>query len=305
MPSLGVQSAVVGCMDRLARWHIQCLGIHSIGAGTLWTRVDNAVDPNYENIVKGTDVAAVDSKVAGVLAGAVVKSFFDRHLDYFTAQAYGSWNDFLSRQVRFRVHENAGELYYSAYGRRLDAANVFPSASRVLGTALKNAADVWSPTAGVPSNVLGPALVEAEVLVVKSPGSVYSLTLPCQANSPSKILALTLTSAGVGSKYVIGGQPLVSLANPGASVLGVTSTGQFNVGDTILLVNGMLTERSAVTSINANIALALSSPVVNSFAIGVNVYPLFYKVNSVGAASGVNSGDSIRFQPREDRVPIW
>ena len=304
MSILSVRSAVMGSVDRIARWRIAAKDVHSVGGGTLWTRVDSANDADYENTVKGTDVAAVDSRMAAVDTGAAIRGFFDRHTDYFSAQGIGNFDNYLAQQ-RFRIHEEGALLWYSAYGQRLTNLNVMPTASRVVGHYSKGAADAWTPGGGIASPTVGPAIIEAVVEVLASPGAVLSIALACQAGSPVKVLGLTLTSGAAGSKFAVGGQVLVSITAPGDTTIGLAATGQFNVGDVIMLTQSGMTERAMVSSISANAYLKVNSGLVNSFTTAALAYPLFYVINSAAGASGTNSGDIVRFQPKEERVPAW
>jgi hypothetical protein len=307
MSTESVQSAIVGQIDRLTQWRLACQDVVSVGGGTLWTRADAAADVDYENDVKGTNLAAVDSQISDMDAGAVVGDWFVKHNDYLAGEsAYGNLAGYLAAR-RFRAHEGFGDLFYNKYGSRLSQATLFPKQARTIGTWLDDSStDVYSPVATpIASNVTGPCIVEAYVDAVNSPGAVLSITLPVQANTPTKVLGLTLTSAGVGSVFPVGTQDLVSTVAVGDTTLGVDSTGQFTEGDRVLVVESDKTEVVLVKSITANQYLECTSPMVNSFSASGDVFPMFYNVLSAAAASGSSDTDKVTFRPRLDRTAGW
>ncbi len=299
-----VHSAIMGQMDRLAKWRQSCQDVVSTGGGVLWARADSANDVDYENKVIGTGLAAVDTKIANLDVGVAISDFFTKHGDYFADQSLNGMSGYLAYR-RFRVHEDFGDLYYDKYRSRLTANYVFPKVARTVGEyARTGGADVYSKVANISSATLGPTMLEALVVTLSSPGVVMSVAVVNMLGSPV-VLPLTLTSGGAGSVFALGAQDVVSAISIGDTSIGVDSTGQFTAGDFVLVIEAGKTEFASVKSITANAALVLHSAMVNSFSTSADVFPLYYGINSVATGSGATNGDNVRFRPRLDRTPAW
>ena len=307
MSEVSVKSAVMQSMDRIAMFRKECAQVVVSGAGSLlWGIVDGSGDIDFENDLKGTQVAAVDTAMVDFNPGAVVQGFARNLNTYARHQGYSTFGAYLTA-MRVRVSEDAADLWYSAIGGRLGRQAIFPKQARTLATYSRSGAgNTFSPTVGVPSVTVGPTPLEFYVAAVLSPGAVFTMAAPTQTNSAVKALSITLTSVGVGSVVVVGVQAVVTNTAVGDQVVGINTTAQFTVGDYVLVKASGKTELALVVSINPNVALALTSPLVESFAsASAFVYPLFFKLNSLIPASGISSGDAVTVRPYVDRTPAW
>ena len=307
MSTQSVQSSIMGCIDRLASWKAACQDVVEAGGGTLWTRVDASGDVDYENRVKGTDIAGVDSKIANLDAGAVVQKFFAVHADYFSndLSISGGWSAYLAQQ-RFRIPADAGDLYYNAYSQRITAKLVFPEITPAFGTFDRTGgADIVSPTSGIASATYGPAGIDAVLSNVASPGIAILNVLGLNYLGSAVTMRMALSGYGIGSVFAVGAQAVVSDVSIGGLNIGVNSSGQYTVGDLVLVKESGKTELVTVASISANAYVRATSPVVNSFTTSAYLHPLFYKVGSAVTVADVTNGDSILFRPMLDRTPAW
>jgi len=308
MSTESVRSAILGCVDRLAAWRAACQSAVAAGAGTLlWAKVDASADVLYENRVKGTDIADVDSKMTVMDVGSIIQKFFGSHASYFSSDLgiSGGWSTFLAQQ-KFRVPEEFGDLYYNAYSQRISAPFVFPKQSRSLATWTRTGgADVISPTAGITSTTYGPTRIGAVISAVASPGlAIVNVVAMNYLGSPVT-MRTALSGADIGSEVAVGQQAVVSDVAVADLNIGVNSTGHFTVGDRALMVEGAKTEVLTIASISANAYIRASSPMVNSFTSSGYLEPLFYKIGSIATVSGTTNTDSLLFRPRLDRTLGW
>lgn len=304
MSVASVRSAVAGSTDRLAAWVKDARAIVQVGNGTIWERVDASEDVDYENAVEGPEIAAVDSRIAAQSVGDSIRDFFTTHGTYFSGKGFGNWEGYLVAQ-RVRVHDFFGELYYRMYSQRLSAAHVYGDTDRTIGLyTYSGTGNLYSPTAGIPTATLGPAIVEALVSAAHSPGVIYSVTALNQQGSPVTF-ALTLTGAGAGSRFALGEEALTTDAVVGVEEIGIAESEAFSVGDRIVVVEGVKTEIADVASITADTHLSLTSATLNSFTTGAYVYPLFREIRTIIAGTGKYDADAMVLRAKPDRVAAW
>ena len=266
----GVQSSILGIIDKAARIREDAQSIVSVGGGTFWSRVDAAGDVAFENTVKGAGVAGVDTKVANYDMGASFTSLLRPLNDYFRAELTLTGLDGFALAHRFRVPQSAAELYYNSLSSKLNQAAVFPRQSTTLGTYSRvGAVDVASLTAGVTSADVGPGMIELLINSLVSPGGVFNLYFPTQTNSATKTVVVTLTAAVPGSIVKLGLQSIISPTGIGSTALPVATTAQFTVGEKVLVKDGNQTEIVNVVSIAANANIHVSSPMLSAFAIAL------------------------------------
>jgi len=256
----------------------------------------------YENAVEGPEIAAVDSRIAVQAVGNAVGDFFTMNATYFSGNGFGNWEGYLLAQ-RVRMHDFFGELYYNMYSQRLAAAYLFGDNDRIIGLyTYSGTGDLYSPTAGIPTATLGPAIVEALVSATNSPAT-YSVTALNQQGSP--VTFTMLVGEGAGSRTALGEQALTTAADVGAQEVGIAESEAFSQGDQVVIVEGVKTEIGNVASITADTHLSLTSGTLNSFTTGAYVYPLFREIRTVIAASDMTDADAMVLRAKPDRVAAW
>jgi hypothetical protein len=298
-----VRSSVIGGLDRIAAWR-QAIQTNSSGGTLLWARVDASGDVDYENTVKGTDVAAVDTAMTTGATGVTVGNWFSRHQDYFSVTSVANMDAYLSANGA-RAHEYAAACYTDKYATNLTARNVFPATSRTVATYLFSGVNVFSPAPAYASATYGATMVEAYVAAVTSPAAVFSITYDSQFGSAGYYKTLlTLTAAGVGSTFTVGAQTIVSAVVTGAANFYVASTGLFTAGDYVGIKGPAQIEFRTIGCVVANTYVQVTSPTVFAWPLtsAPTLVPAFFRIASVTQASGGTAGDALTFRPQNDRT---
>jgi hypothetical protein len=322
-------------MDYFAKWR---QGLLNPGGTSLWARVDAAADATYENIVKGQDVTNLDTALAEGAFGnlPLIKKWFDLNQSYFANPTTGSapglgfatdsWNSYFSAR-RHRAPYHFAELYYDNSGQRFAAQWVFPKGTWAANIGDNSAsglhkygafalsgsgAGAWASAdgilpgqtiAGVESNVCMGAVIL--VSTAGSTATAASVTATLQDRTTTKTIALaTGSSFTANTQFVLGEEVLTGQANSGQKIVEVAATGQFTVGDWVLVSDSDgVTEACKVASIQANTSITMEDNLVHTFTLAKSskVWPLFVNAQIAGITGGGN-GQNVQVYARPDRA---
>jgi hypothetical protein len=156
---------------------------------------------------------------------------------------------------------------------------------------------------------VGPAPAVARVITKGITDWVLSVTVKL-ADASTKVIAATVAgSAPVDTAYVIGAQAVSSAAASGQQVVPVAATGQFKVGQQVLVTMWtgsapneawVSQEVATIGTIATDASLTMAANLLYDYDTSAFVYPLVVGITAA-SGSGGSGGDEIVFAPAPDR----
>lgn len=296
-------------LDRMAKGRE--LSLANFGSGDdFWTLVDAAADETYENRVKGSAMTDLDTALGNgsVWGSAALAAWFTYHDSYFqtdlSISASPPLSGYLAAYGGWRVPYYAAECLVDAKGTasRLPTYRVFPKGTRPANEAdpstsgmqkLGRYAATTTWTADTPAidttRMIGAPIVAINLGSSQTAGC--TLTCTCQDGTTTKDLAVAYSGATQYTQTVLGSQAITSTAAAGQKVVAMAATGQFRVGDYVLIYESdALQEIGLIASIQTNTSLTMTTNLLNEFSTSGFVYPMF-QTATLKAASGTGSGN--------------
>jgi hypothetical protein len=272
--------------------------------------VDAAQDELYENTIKGTTITAIDLTLDTVAFVNSFSSWWSLHTSY-----YGLGE---SQHTLTGVTSIPTALDYYKFRVPYDWAvwstvtitpitNIFPPEDLTLGDHVFTG-DVF--TAG-PDSLDATAYGGAQFAMSATTtigASAYTLSgtfLLSDLTTTATATATLATTSPSGTQAVFGQETLGADTIAGATVVTISTTTQFAVGETVLL-NDPVTgnnEVGVIDSISAGVSITLDTGTRAAYvsANGATVTPLYHGISAATASSGT-AGDTCDIVPAPDRV---
>jgi len=291
-------------------------------ANALWFLVDASGNIPFENAVKGSTLSAVDEGIREVEVSSIFSSLVSILDTYFT-QSSGLVVDTvtitgirnaLTLAYRSRISLHTALILKKLQGNTVDAASVYPDHLISIGTYAATGAAAGTYTAGTAPNkvdcgpgrfgIVATTVIGAENLTVSVTAQYADLT------NAVVTVVMPLTSA-IGTTVLIGRQALAAnhTASSGSGLISVAATGQFKVGQLVLVSDTNSSEVAEVVSIVTNTSLTLKrvgntvNSLLNNYATAdsAQVVPLFVSVSTVTNSTGTNL-DAVALRVIPDRT---
>jgi len=288
-------------------------------SSALWTLVDAAGDIPYENRVKGTNIYAVDQSINSVSIQTLVADWFRLHNEYFQQDAgltvgstpVTSLKSAVETYYRWRVPQYFNDLMTGALGQGIALSNVFPRGDLSLGSyaATGTAAGTFTDGSSLETTLAGPGMVNTIVThLIGANDLVLSVTCKYEDGTTVAVGVTLPTTSAVGTKKIVGQQALTSnhTAASDNGVVLVAATGQFKVGQKVLVKDTNGQEVAQVLSLVANTSLTLTTVggttggLRNNYttAATATVTPLFTDVTAITNSNGTSADAvSLAFEP--------
>ena len=320
MALTAVETTLQGLFDRLAFCR-GAFGEAGNGGTDLWTRVDACGDETFENRIKGADLTAADGALADPQLGEIgeVRTVMGLIQSYCQADlALAGLDAFLTAQ-RWRLDRRLASIYREAVGLPLTAANVHADGDAgascpglAMGTLVRGG--TLTDGAAVDTDVTGPSAVLARVTTIGSSDWTVTITVKradATAEAIEQIITGTGSGGAVGDTYVLGAEAVASEAAADQKVVSVAATGQFAVGQQVLLIEwegsppaetfvGCEVATIAEDGIAENVSLTMVGTLLHTYSAAAFVYPLWVDV-SVATGTGGTASDEIALFPAADR----
>lgn len=310
---MSVATQIRKALDRIARGRQVSQSVWSSG-DDFWTLADDAQNEAYENTIKGSELTQMDSALS---LGAYWNSpglakWFDLHNQYFRKEL-GLANPLLAnylKSVGWRAPYEAAQSYMDATGVRLSPQLVFakgttpspgedPSDSGMHQFGSFTATGDWTLADGALST---DEIAFAPIVAINTgAGQTAGGTFRCimQDATSYKDIALSLSGVAQYSQTILGSEDLTSSAASGTDAVSVSTTGQFDEGEYVLVYESdSLQELAQVESISTDSSITFTDNLVNSYTTSASVVPLF---TAVEYESGGSGSGTIDFYAMPDR----
>lgn len=306
---MSVKTSIQGSMDRLAAIWQAALSI-ATGGTSFWNRTDAAGDEAFENRVKGSQVTALDTKLANSqVFGAVFREYLGLLDLYFVSDLSLPQSSPLSSwltSVALRIPYGAAEVIVDAKGAgaRLPTYQVFPKGIRPNSGSSAASSGMHligrltgtssNPTwADVDAGIDTTRIVGAGLLIVNEDATPTPGTLVMTAtrqDGTTVDLSVTLSATTQYAQTKLGSQAVGAAgAASGQDTVPVAATAQFKAGEYVLMYHDDATQeiaKIAEEGIVENTSLTFDGNLVNSYVENDLVIPLYtdvaYKSGTLG-----------------------
>lgn len=318
-----VRVASLALLDHMAAVRAAFKGaISSRNANALWLLSDASADIPFENALKGTILSAVDTAVQGIEVSSMFASLVSLLDAYFSQTAaivvdtvpVTGIRNALPLAYRSRVSLHTAEILKKLQGNAIDSASVYPDHVPNIGTYAATSGTTGTYTAGTaPDKVnCGPGQFGVIATTVIG-GANLTLSVTAQyADLTNAVLPVVVpTTSAIGTTIIVGQQALAAnhTASSGSGLISVAATGQFKVGQLVLVSDTNTSEVAEVVSIVTNTSLTLKrvgntvNSLVNDYttAASAKVVPLFVSVSTVTNSTGTNL-DAVAIKVIPDRT---
>lgn len=294
----------------------------SRNANALWLLSDASADIPFENALKGTILSAVDTAVAGIEISPMFSSLVSLLDAYFSQTAaivvdtvpVTGIRNALPLAYRSRISIHTAEILKKLQGNAIDVASVYPDHIPNIGTYAASSGTAGTYTAGTAPDKVNCGPGQFGVTNTTTIGAAnLTLSVTAQyADLTNAVVAVVvpLTSV-IGTTVIVGRQVLTAnhTASSGSGLVAVAATGQFKVGQLVLVADENSSEVAEVVSMVTNTSLTLKrvgntvNSLVNDYttAATARVTPLFVSVSTVTNSTGTNL-DAVAIKVIPDRT---
>ena len=281
--------------------------------------IANATDEgdfeNFQNRVCGPAQSAADALIRKGIPGKSFMTILDELSNYARldlALTGPSYRQSYLAAIGARIPYGAAEAILECYGsvRKVDPQWVFPKGVYSATGALaalgmhrfgRLSVAVWD-AATYDGALDTTKIIAAPILchtVDATPAGTPLMSCAIQGTGAAKAITVT-PHASANGQVMVGEQAITSMAS--TSKANVAATGQFAVGEWVLLMEGSVCEPAKIKTggIVTNTSLEFETALVNTFTNAGVIWPMF--TNITWTSGAIDTGKKIDFYARPDRI---
>lgn len=278
----------------------------------LWYMADDSDDITYKNVVCGSQLTAVDTALNNITFGSAINPFFSLHQTYFAAGNVNGVTTFggAITKYQWRVGKYFNDFYRAALGSNVTTAYVWPAPSQTLLSITVSGATTASGSGAASLDLTVAGLGRLGIVPSQTMTSTPAVALTVVHFDDTTTSVSTTMSAGTATKTI--GQQTITGATQSTGVITLAATGQFKVGQYVLLskTDESVQELVEITSISTNtsitckkIGTADGSGILNTvFGSASAVFPLYKGISAFGTISSGTSAENMTVKTMDDRT---